>query len=62
MDGGGVAVKASLEILEFGAEFVSDGDGVEMMPHKVQPERNQPGTDAVVKPSRLCFPRWLKLR
>ena len=49
LDSRGVAVKAKLEILEFGAEFVSDGDGVEMMPHKVQPERNQPGADAVVE-------------
>ena len=49
LDGGGVAVKAELEILEFGAEFVSDGDGFEMMPQKVQSEREQPGTDAVVE-------------
>lgn len=35
LDGRGVAVKAKFEILEFGAEFVRDGDGVEMMPHKV---------------------------
>ena len=49
LDGRGVAVKAELEILEFGAEFVSDGDGVEMMPYKVQPERNQPGANAVVE-------------
>ena len=55
LDGGGVAVKAELEILEFGAEFVSDGDGVEMMPHKVQPERNQPGADAVVEAFKTLF-------
>ena len=55
LDGGGVAVKAELEILEFGAEFVSDGDGVEMMPHKVQPERNKPGADAVVEAFKTLF-------
>ena len=49
LDGGGVAVKAKFEILEFGAEFVSDGDGFEMMPQKVQSEREQPGADAVVE-------------
>ena len=49
LDGRGVAVKAELEIFEFGAEFVSDGDGFEMMTQKVQSEREQPGADAVVE-------------